>query len=455
MTRKRYLQVYQAAVIAMGIASLFYFTAVFPVRQLFSALFFVALAVVAESQTVFMGNHKSVSLSSAVVIAAMLICGPAASLWVAAASVCGSVTRVSPKKTYTIFNTPVFVTLFNICNYVLSFAAMCVVYTALGGRPVGGGGTGYVLAQINRSAVALLTSIFAATAVNVVLILLYLAISGGFSAIRKMAREVLWPTASIFVVGLLGVLLTILYTSYGWFVLVLCFCPFLLARYVFIAYKEQQMNFLQTVGSLASAIEAKDAYTIGHSRRVEKYSLMIAKELRLSAKRCETLQYAALLHDIGKIGIPERILNKPGKLDEEEWAQIRSHPGKGAHIIEDIEFLSDAVEIIRSHHERYDGSGYPEGKDASKLSLESMILCAADAYDAMTSDRPYRRRMTSAQAMAELKAKSGIQFAPEVVAAFERAIKKAPAESGDDTRLLAEREAAATTEQSDGGRRAT
>jgi putative nucleotidyltransferase with HDIG domain len=424
MAHKRALQFYMTAVSVSGIAILILFTVFYPIHDIVSTVFFVVLAVVAETQTVFLGNEKSISISSAVVTLGMLTSGPAAAVWIAVACIAGSVTKVDGKTRF-VFNTKINITLFNISNYALSCSVMCILYFSLKGHIIASPTKSMadVLDQMSRYSVQLIVGVVVSIVFNSFLVAIYISIKNRVSIFRGISANLAWPITNVIIIGILGAFLTALYVVYGRFLVVLFFLPFMLARYTFTTYKDLQQNYLQTVESLAFAIEAKDEYTSGHSRRVEQYCAMIAQEMKLSPKHSETLKYAALLHDIGKIGIPEKILNKPGKLDDTEWEYIKSHPEKGAHIIEDIEFLSDAVEIVRTHHEWYNGGGYPEGRH-DKLTVESMIICVADSYDAMTSDRPYRLKLTCEQAMKELHDKSGIQFSVKVVDAFERALIK-------------------------------
>ncbi len=181
-------------------------------------------------------------------------------------------------------------------------------------------------------------------------------------------------------------------------------------------------GYYETVHALASAVEAKDPYTKGHSDRVTTYAVATAKRMGLSAEEIATLRYAGALHDIGKIGMSELILNKPGKLSEQEWEIVRLHPEIGASIIRDVEFLKETVPIIRHHHERYDGKGYPDGLGNSSLTMLTHIVIAADAFDAMTSKRSYRPALTTAQAFKELRRCSGTQFDPTVANAMIRTI---------------------------------
>ncbi len=190
---------------------------------------------------------------------------------------------------------------------------------------------------------------------------------------------------------------------------------------------------MDTVKSLSDAIEAKDHYTRGHSQRVQEYSALIADELKSTPKQKEILQYAALLPDVGKIGVTETILNKPGKLDELEFDSIKQHPEMGARIISNVKYLKECVPIIKYHHKYYDGSGYPDITKDEKIPYESYILGVADAFDAMTSKRQYREPYTLDRAIEEIRRCSGTQFEPSVAEAFINAFTKQQAKANAQT----------------------
>ncbi|MDD4504136.1 MAG: HD-GYP domain-containing protein, partial [Clostridiaceae bacterium] len=156
---------------------------------------------------------------------------------------------------------------------------------------------------------------------------------------------------------------------------------------------------------------------------VGEYSCMLAERLGLQPKRVEHLKIAAILHDIGKIGVDESILNKPGRLTEEEFDKIKQHPEIGVKIIKDIDFLKDVQKIILSHHERYDGTGYPEGRKNSDIVLEAQILSIADVFDALTSERPYRHAMTVEEALEIIENGKGTQFDYKIANTFIKMIK--------------------------------
>lgn len=182
---------------------------------------------------------------------------------------------------------------------------------------------------------------------------------------------------------------------------------------------EAQSGFNATLVSLSKAIDLRDSDTEGHCRRVVDYSLMMGKFLNFSDEELLRLCHGALLHDIGKIGVPDAILHKPGPLSEQEWEVMRTHPQLGALMVADVRQLEKAREVILAHHERYDGKGYPNGLSRDDVPLAARVFTIADAFDAMISDRPYRSAMTIAEARAEVSRCSGTQFDPRAVAAFE------------------------------------
>ncbi|MFZ2957479.1 MAG: GAF domain-containing protein [Candidatus Ozemobacteraceae bacterium] len=176
--------------------------------------------------------------------------------------------------------------------------------------------------------------------------------------------------------------------------------------------------YLETIRALAAAIDAKDSYTHGHSRRVTDLSVALAQSLGLHREEIDTIRHAALLHDVGKIGISERILLKPGRLTDDEFETIKSHPHIGAGILNSIEFLKNVCSIIEHHHERFDGRGYPSGLKGDEIPLGARIIMVADSFDAITSIRPYRKPLTFAEATEEIKRCGGTQFDTKVVEAF-------------------------------------
>ncbi len=189
-------------------------------------------------------------------------------------------------------------------------------------------------------------------------------------------------------------------------------------------YADLESSFRETIQGLAMAVEAKDVYTHGHSEAVTNLCVAVATEMNCSSVFIDTLRQAGLLHDIGKIGISSNILNKAGKLSPEEYEIIKNHSQMGRRILEKISFLKDVVPIVYHHHERYDGKGYPDGLSGEDIPLGARVIQVADTYDAMNSDRPYRKGLGHEMAVMELKRCSGTQFDPQCVDAFLRMVER-------------------------------
>lgn len=190
------------------------------------------------------------------------------------------------------------------------------------------------------------------------------------------------------------------------------------------ANEQLKEAYYGTIESLRLAVDAKDSYTRNHSDRVSYYSVMIGKQLGLSDADLEVLKQGALFHDVGKIGIPDAILQKPGKLTDEEYDDIKNHPSIGAKILAPAKIFADLIPMVLNHHERFDGKGYPVGLAGEDIPLMARIVCVADSFDAMTSDRSYRPRFTVIAALEEIEKCKGAQFDPLVVDAFMIALRE-------------------------------
>src|SRR5438309_3057019 len=205
--------------------------------------------------------------------------------------------------------------------------------------------------------------------------------------------------------------------------------PLLLARYSFTKYAETRALFFGTVSALSQAIDAKDGFTRGHADRVSRIAGAIAREMGLPEKHIEQIELAGLLHDIGKIGVEDQVLMKPTRLDANEQELMRRHPIYGASILEPSTALRPLVPMILHHHENFDGSGYPEGLKGQEIPLGSRIIIVADAYEAMTSDRIYRKAIGHERALEQLSKYKGIQFDPRVVRALATLIENRGAQA--------------------------
>ncbi|MCJ7645392.1 GAF domain-containing protein [bacterium] len=190
-------------------------------------------------------------------------------------------------------------------------------------------------------------------------------------------------------------------------------------------YKRLSDLYMRTITSLAAAIDARDHYTRSHSEMVAKYAVAIAEAMKLPPERIELIRQASHLHDIGKIGVHDFILLKPGKLTNEEWEEVKLHSVKGAEILEPlVVFLDGAIDMVRQHHERYDGRGYPGNYRNGEIDIGARIMAVADAFDAMLSGRPYKKAYSEERAIEELRGNSGTQFDPEIVETFLEVLNK-------------------------------
>ncbi|MFU8794701.1 MAG: HD-GYP domain-containing protein [Dethiobacteria bacterium] len=229
-----------------------------------------------------------------------------------------------------------------------------------------------------------------------------------------------WCTPTFISMAPLGALIAVIYINIGFWGLVLFLLPLILARHSFQSYMQMRQTFLDTIKSLSVAIDAKDPYTKGHSSRVANYVVSLAREMRIPEDKVEMLQYIALIHDVGKVSIPEDILKKDRLLSDDEFGIMRTHCEAGAEVLQSIKFFAPASEVIRHHHERWDGLGYPDHIKGEEIPISARILAVADAFDAMTSDRPYRKALSPELALKELEEGAGTQFDPKVVEAFTR-----------------------------------
>jgi len=222
----------------------------------------------------------------------------------------------------------------------------------------------------------------------------------------------------------LGLVITALWVVMGPFAAAIVLVPLFVARWAMGQFAEQQRAHSATMAALCQAVETKDFYTRGHSERVSRGAGMIAREIRMRPDRAEAVTIAGMLHDVGKLGVPTRVLQKDGALTEEEYAAIQLHPMRGLEIVGEIGFLTEALTGIMHHHERMDGRGYPMGFAGDEIPEFAMVIAVADAFDSITSTRSYRRARQISEATAELRKGAGSQFDPRMVDAFISALNR-------------------------------
>lgn len=384
----------------------------FPRSQTIVIAILAALTFLTEAIAFELPLLGTVSLAFAIDLAALLYLGPLPAALVAAA---GAITPQDVRD-----RKPVYSMLFNVGQLVLSVLVAGTVFLALGGEP---------LSLSSLSSMSVLTIISAAGAAlvmhgtNVLLVTVYVSIAKNLTT-REVWRGQRLGAYLVSFVGLafLAALMAQLMKASGWIGIVLLLLPLAVARQTFQAYQNLSQAYSDTVRSLVAAIEAKDPYTRGHSERVAAYSRLIGTKTQLTSQSLQALEYAALLHDLGKIGVDRATLVKDVDLTSAEFGKIREHPAVGKNVLEAVEFLEEVVPIVYGHHERPDGTGYPLGLSDAEIPTEAKILAVADSFDAMTSNRAYRRPMGIDEARIELESVRGTQLDSKLVAIFLDAI---------------------------------
>jgi len=365
-------------------------------------IFFLVISSFAEFISVELPTGGGISIGFPIDFVLILVYGPALAMLITALSALISEIIEGKKSWYKVT--------FNISQYVLSTGIAGFVYQFTGGII----GFHNFFKFIFPAALCALTYCL----LNLILVTLVISFAqdSKIRAVWRINFREIFP--SYLAEAPIGFLMAIVYVEVGIFGILLFFLPLLLARRSFELYTKMRKVYLDTIRALAAAIDAKDPYTKGHSERVAETSVALAQELNLSDRDIEDIEYTALLHDIGKIGIADKILGKKGSLTNQEYEKIKEHTIMGANIIEPVDFLKNSYEAIYHHHERYDGKGYPDGVKSKDIPVFSRIIAVADAYDAMNSDRPYRKKLNKDKILKELTDQSGKQFDPEVVEAL-------------------------------------
>ncbi|HEV8686110.1 MAG TPA: diguanylate cyclase [Gaiellaceae bacterium] len=417
--------------------------------DLIGLLAIVALVGIGQALTLDV-DDASISVSAVGAIAGAALFGPRAAL---ALAVTTAVVEWSARRT------PLHTVAFNVGALSLASLAAAGIFAAAGATGLG-------------SALGV-AGVFAGTAyflVNMGLVSLALSLEGAERWFSIFKERFAWLTLHYVVYGFISGVMAIAYEAAGLYALAVFAVPLVLMRKTQAAYishtqrsahkLRQAAETIQTqnvsleqanrllkerstaaMESLSATVDARDSYTAGHSRRVQQLALAIGREMGLSQAELDLLGHAALFHDIGKLAIPDAILLKPASLTSEEWSLMQRHAEEGARIIDRLGFLGDAVPAIRHHHERFDGTGYPERLKGEEIPLGARIIHVADALDSMLTTRIYRAARPPAEALAELKRASGSQFCPRTVAALDRIL---PIESVDSDALPNELLAAAS-----------
>lgn len=375
-------------------------------------IIFSILAVITESLLVTF-KKTAISSSFAIIFAASLLFNPFFAMFIVAIGVTFKIVKKDGKY-FHLFNIPIYKTLFNIANLSISTFLISITINFY---------KNFYNNSLLLNSIQFLSVICIFIITNALILSILISLLTNDNFIQTFINLLKFGLLAI-PMAPFGYLIAYLYTRYNLLGILLLMIPVLFARYTYILYVETKIKYMETIEVLMHALESRDKYTEGHSRNVARIVEMIARELKFSESKIEELKLAAYLHDVGKIGISDAILNKPGKLTEEEYNIIKHHPEIGYQIVKDIKDLGRIPEIIRYHHERYDGKGYPAGKKGEELGIDVFILQLADSIDAMMTDRVYRKALSQEEVMREIITNSGKQFHPKVVEAYLRACEK-------------------------------
>lgn len=389
------------------------------VHELAQFIILFILAYLCRCLPIYIRPDFAIDMAFISNIAIILCKGP----YVAGAiTLIGSIFVVIPtagpeKKFKHIFNTDPLKTAFNTSNLTLSVFLGGLAFVWVGG----------IVGNLSFPGVLLpaIAMIFTIILANSVMLILLFKLNIGTPFFISVFKYLLDFLPSVIAAAPIGYFIAKFMTmESGAYLVILFILPLLLARFSFTLYIDAKRNYYVMLKTLTYSIEAKDEYTRGHSERVEEYAKILASEMRLSHAKIENIAVAALLHDVGKIGIDESILTKPERLSDEERQLIEKHPEIGVHILKEVKLDPIVFDMILHHHERYDGKGYPSGILGEDLPVDVFVLSVADCYDAMTSTRPYSPGLSSEQALQVIVAEKGKQFHPKVVDAFVKAYNK-------------------------------
>jgi len=397
------------AVLAMSLLSVTIY-----LRPYTLSLTLVALTAVAALSEVIAVEFSSInfSITHAVCAATTILFGPAAGALATGLATIPASFMAHERR--------VLRGVFNFSQFTLVALAGGWAYVAVGGRLIAG--APLRTAEIPGVILPLILLTFVSFTVNSSLVAAVVSLSSGRSLLEVWKSSFTWTIPAESALAVLALALAQVVASEGIVGLGLFVVPLIIAGQFYERYVALRRTYADTVRSLVAVIEAKDSYTKGHSERVACYSVDIGRRLGFSDRRVERIELAALLHDLGKVAISRNILLKKSPLDDDEYEVIKAHPDIGAHIIESVPFLADLVPVILSHHERVDGAGYGSQLTGEQIPLEARVLSVADAFDAMTSSRPYRAAMSRDSTVRELRRNAGQQFDQVIVETFAEAL---------------------------------
>lgn len=406
-------RVYIRAVALMGLVLMaFHVPRISSVEMALELAYMTFLVILGEASPIWMpGRAGTVSVSLPVAYTVAVLYGPQAGIWVAAI---GTLRKVDVQG-----KTPLWVVLFNRSMIAMSMFCFCKTYSALGGQ--------YGALDFPAGLYAFVVAACVYTLTNAVTITIAIALQSKMSFLSTWRVNITWGLPSLMaVIPVAAVMILAAQQGGPWF-LVLFYAPLMVSRYSLAKYEELRSAYHEMATALSNAIDARDSYTRGHSERVGEYASELAREMRLAEDRIELMRFIGLLHDVGKVGIRDAVMKKPGAYTFEEYQEMKNHAKIGADMLEGNKFLGRGQDWVRHHHERWDGKGFPDGISGEEIPLEARILACADSFDAMTTDRPYKAKMDFAAAKEELIRCSGTQFDPKVVEAMLKVVDKVAA----------------------------
>jgi HD superfamily phosphohydrolase YqeK len=366
------------------------------------------LSVICESVPALLASQNArVSLSYSAGLASVILLGPVGAALVGASAV------FAWRREFSVIKR-----LFNGAQFALAGYLAGRSYSAAGGaigKPTNGSFPGIITPY--------LSAVVTYVAVNLALIAVVLVLTKQAPIWGFRWRPIGNLAAGQLAYGVFGLLIAAPWGLIGPFSAVLVLLPMFLARWAFEQTSAQQRAHAATIAALCQAVETKDFYTRGHSERVSRGSGMIAQVIGMRPERIKAIRYAGMLHDVGKLGVPTKVLQKAGDLTEEEFAAIQLHPMRGLEIVREIGFLDEALAGIMHHHERIDGTGYPMGLAGAEIPVFARVISVADAFDSITSNRSYRAARSLEEGIAELRRSAGTHFDAELVEAFITAIE--------------------------------
>ncbi|MDI6894304.1 MAG: HD-GYP domain-containing protein [Bacillota bacterium] len=423
--------IYACVVFLVGAVCLGYWAFSLTASDWVQVLVFAVLAATVELvPTQIPREPATVAPGFAVIYAALVACGVPHAAWVAAIGTL----RLRDLKGQVPWPT----VLFNRGQLAVSACGAGVAFIAAGGSP---------------GAVRLSADIPALLLAGLVFYVMNVSFVVGASALFRNVRfwatwkaNYRWDVPSFLGLIPLGAVLAVLYLQVGWISLVLGVLPLIVSKQSFQRYVDVREAYVQTMAALTSALDAKDAYTRGHCDRVSELAMAIGRELHLPEDKLELLAHVGRLHDVGKIGIRDAVLKKPGIFTPGEYGEMQMHAVLGADIVDRISLLGEGTKWVMHHHERFDGAGFPAGLQGEAIPLGARIIAVADAYDALTSDRPYKKALGREEALAELRRCAGRQFDPQLVDVLAKVVGVAPAHAREE----AEAQAAATRSGGEG-----